>query len=114
MLRILQHICCMARSLRSLREVAILRHDNLTRRSASLLYLALGVCEHDLLNSFDEFAKHFHFGDMQPKCIKPSDHSIKTLCQVPIYLFDAGHCSKLVKPFFADVVEQRKSQKRND
>ena len=29
-------ICCMARSLRSLRQVATLRHDHMARRSASL------------------------------------------------------------------------------
>ena len=32
----LLYICCMARSLRSLRQVATLRHDQLARRSASL------------------------------------------------------------------------------
>ena len=31
-------ICCMARSLRSLRQVATLRHGHMARRSASLLY----------------------------------------------------------------------------
>ena len=30
------HICCMARSLRSLRQVATLRHGHMARRSASL------------------------------------------------------------------------------
>ena len=33
------HICCMARSLRSFRQVAILRHGHMARRSASLLHL---------------------------------------------------------------------------
>ena len=31
------HICCTARSLRSLRQVATLRHGHMARRSASLL-----------------------------------------------------------------------------
>ena len=33
------HICCMVRSLRSLRQVATLRHGHVARRSASLLHL---------------------------------------------------------------------------
>ena len=33
------HICCMARSLRSLCQVATLRHGHMARRSASLLQL---------------------------------------------------------------------------
>ena len=33
------HICCMARSLRSLRQVATLRHGHMARRFASLLHL---------------------------------------------------------------------------
>ena len=41
-------VCCMARLLRSLRQVATLRHGHMARRSASLrsCIQALGVCEH--------------------------------------------------------------------
>ena len=41
-------ICCMARSLRSLRQVATLRRGHMARRSASLrsCIQVLGVCEH--------------------------------------------------------------------
>ena len=37
--------CCMARSLRSLRQVATLRHGHMARRFAPA-FRALGVCEH--------------------------------------------------------------------
>ena len=39
------HICCMARSLRSLRQVATLRQGQMARRFAPA-FRALGVCEH--------------------------------------------------------------------
>ena len=38
-------VCCMARSLRSLRQVATLRHGHMARRFAPA-FRALGVCEH--------------------------------------------------------------------
>ena len=39
------HICCTARSLRSLCQVATLRHGHMARRFAPA-FRALGVCEH--------------------------------------------------------------------
>ena len=39
------HICCIARSLRSLRQVATLRNGHMARRFAPAVR-ALGVCEH--------------------------------------------------------------------
>ena len=43
------HICCMARSLRSLRQVATLRHDHMAPLRFAPAFGALGVCEHSWL-----------------------------------------------------------------
>ena len=49
----------MGRSLRSLRQVATLRHGHMARRSASLRFApafrALGVCEHSWLGEIEKF-----------------------------------------------------------
>ena len=53
----------MARSLRSFRQVATLRHGHMARRSASFapVYRALGVCEHTISSPKIILAQNKHF-----------------------------------------------------